>query len=340
MRFFDELGRRTEERWRAEGYREDALPDVALRVFDDLPPCRHLGLDDIVTGVLHATRLEPSAYGALEQRILIPYHGRRFYLEVIFWVDEIAFPHHHSFSGAFHVLSGPRLHATYRFEEQRRVTSGFRLGRLELAACELLATGDARPIHAGSRLIHALSHLERPSLSVVIATAHPVGEPQLDYEPPFVAFCKRHTDRALAAQLQSLALLHAIDPARHAAAVAREVARADLHSTFELLRHAAERDETLLEAALGAARAAHGVAVDRLAAVLGHQRHRRALARRHAALQGADDRLLQALLLHVPSRAARDAIVRSGHADPASLLARLDAADRDRWSAADGWPTS
>ena len=59
---------------------------------------------------------------------------------------------------------------------------------MQFAECELLHAGDTRTIHAGSNFIHALFHLDRPSISIVLRTRveADVG-PQYDYMPPFIA---------------------------------------------------------------------------------------------------------------------------------------------------------
>jgi hypothetical protein len=313
---FSDLAGLTEERWRREGYREAALPDVALRVFDELSPHRHLPVDELVGALLAVPRLPPQSYGSVDQRIVIPHHGRRFYLEVIFWVDEVAFPHHHSFSGAFHVLSGLRLHTRHRFEEERPVTAAFRLGRLSLEAAELLETGASRAIHAGDGFIHSLSHIDRPSVSLVIATDDPAGEPQLNYKPPHVAHAARHGDHVLAAQLRALELLADVDPARHVETLRREVARADLHSSFELLRHGFAAVDAVAFADLVAATGAP----HELAAVFAEERRRLWFLQRRGETS-RDARLLQALLLHVPSRRAILDLLRRRTPDPASWLA-------------------
>lgn len=310
-RLFAEIERLTEERWRRRDYREEALPDVALEVFGQLTPHRHLGLEELVAHVTRADRFPAQSYGRIDERLLIPMHGRRFYLEVIFWVDEMAAPHHHSFTGAFHVLSGLRLHTTYRFEETRRVNARFRLGNLCLDRAEVLETGASRPIHAGAGFVHALSHIDRPSLSLVIAANDAAGEPQLNYRAPHVAAAARHGDPVLAAQLRMLDLVHDVDAGAYPAVLGRAVAAADVHSAFELLAHGYERlrERGRFDDLLGGARRVHGDVVDLFSRVFDEENRRRWFRVRRDLVTEREQRFFLAVLLHVPERAAIDALL-------------------------------
>src|SRR5262249_49930783 len=63
------------------------------------------------------------------------------------------------------------------------------LGDVRLKRVELLTRGAIRPILSGNRFIHALFHLDRPSVTIVVRThTDRLEDPQFSYMKPNVAF--------------------------------------------------------------------------------------------------------------------------------------------------------
>jgi predicted metal-dependent enzyme (double-stranded beta helix superfamily) len=311
VELFHEMGNLVEERWRARGHDERAFPDVAARVLEELQPHRHVGVDAILEHFCGARTLEPQTRDRLAHRLFVLHQGRRFHISALFWIDEIAAPHDHGFWGAFQVLDGARLHYVYRFEERLRESGRFQLGDLRLQATELLARGDVRQVAAGPGFVHALCHVDRPGVSIVVET--PAGEaPTMDYHPPHVACAQSDDDPVLLAHLKVLDTLRLVDGDRYRRAACELLAGATLHTTFRVLEHAEERAGGDARAALlAAARARHGGAAELFATTLAEARRRMDTRIRRRLVRDPDHRFLLALLLYSPDRRAVDAMVRA-----------------------------
>jgi hypothetical protein len=204
------------------------------------------------------------------------------------------------------------VHARYAFAARERINLHFLLGDLELADCELLAAGDTRPIHAGSALIHALFHLERPSISVVVRTRGEADAgPQYDYLPPHVALDTFEKNPIDAQRDQLLPVLLASDRELFDRIVDRSLAEADLPTVFRVLRFVYERvmirpfdlDAEYLARRADRARERFGPRVDALLASIAASTRIRDLAARRAEVTDPDLRFFLALLLNLPTRA-------------------------------------
>jgi hypothetical protein len=191
MDFFRDLGLTILDRWQRADFDGRAFPDIAVAALRERPPSDHVAPMDVVRWVHEAPRLVPQA--DIETRFGQPpitvFASERFYIDVLFWVDGTTTIHQHRFSGAFHVMEGSSLQSTYRFATERRYSQYLLAGKLELLDVELLTRGDVRAIHAGSELVHALFHLDRPSVSVVVRTrADDFAGPQYTYSRAGLAF--------------------------------------------------------------------------------------------------------------------------------------------------------
>lgn len=187
MKVFEELGNRVEELWRAEEYDEELLPSIAKAALEeaDLPsktdPWQILEWTLAERG-LPTQRDLPSSFG---QPAITLYISARFHIDVYFWFDGTTSIHRHGFCGAFQVLHGSSIHSWYEFETSKRLNRFTEVGEMKLKLCELLNVGDIQEIWSGSRYIHSLFHLNRPSATIVIRTYRsPLHPPQLNYHKP------------------------------------------------------------------------------------------------------------------------------------------------------------
>jgi hypothetical protein len=281
-----------------------------------------LGILEYLTSRRRLVPQEPLGFG--EPPITV-YRGRDFYISALYWLDGTTSIHQHGFSGAFRVLVGSSIHAEYAFARQEAVNSRLLVGDLGFAGAELLRPGDVRPIRAGDAFIHALFHLERPSVTIVIRTdADDVGTPQFRYYRPGLAFDPFYEDETLDRQLLGLSTLHAIDP-DGALRVARDMISAtDLFGGLLVTKRwftldKGERVEALIDHAVRC----HGPAAEILRPAFDEQRRLYYLIARRRFLHDAGHRLFLALLLNLPDRASVDAILRQRFPDrdPAEMLA-------------------
>lgn len=327
--FFRELGARVDEAYRAAGYDEARFPEIAEAALAALPPADHLGEDDVLQWLFTARELPAQLDLDLPfgQPAVQVFTTSRFYVEVLHWLDGTTTIHQHAFNGAFHVLAGSSVHATYRFAEERRYGAHLSRGRLDRDRVELLRRGDARRIVDGGAFIHSLFHLDRPSVSVVVRTHHVPSGPQLTYERSGLAHDPFHRPAHLARQIQGLATLVALDRPTRFALLERAYAEADPFSFARLALAAADLDgdEDRLRRGLEAARARHGDLVDTVAAVLAERRRQRLLVALRAKLRSADHRFFLALMLHFDE------------ARPILDLVRARSPDRDPEETVLGW---
>lgn len=82
------------------------------------------------------------------------------------------------------------------------------MGRTNFLNSELLRRGDVRTIHSGGRLIHALFHLDRPSVSLVVRTFNlDKGQPQYYYSRPYLALHDQNLSGTITIQIRMLKAL-------------------------------------------------------------------------------------------------------------------------------------
>ncbi len=304
-RIFDELGAGIEAAWRGADYDDRALPAIAARALREAGLPDRVTKQDVLRWLLASDAIpqqEDIAATFAEPPVTV-YHGRRFQVQVLFWLDGSTSVHAHGFVGAFQLLDGPTFQCRYAFTPRRRVSARFALGDVTLVAAEILERGQV--VEIDQELIHATFHLEAPSATVVVRS---YGEPHptFTYAEPSVAVHPFYEEPLLARWLQALTLLiRSADPDYQRCAV-ELLRRSDLHTTFRVLEHAYRKLDDLERAAplLLAARQRHGAAADELIASLDDQRRRQKLFSLRGVARDPDTRLFLAMLMSLPSRDA------------------------------------
>lgn len=235
------------------------------------------------------------------------YNSGYFHIQVLYWVDATTALHQHAFAGAFGVLAGSSVHSQYHFELQRELSREFRLGDVSFISSELLRQGDVRPICAGSSFIHALFHLDRPSLSVVVRTHwERVGEIQYSYLKPHIAYDPFDTDKIVKTRLQLLGSLR-ITRSGHFWKCADLILKRGnplegfqvISNAYQLAKdHAAEWQELLDHATK-----MYGTdEVERMIVSIDEETRSRKLEKLRSKVHDVDHRFFLALLLNVPNR--------------------------------------
>ena len=105
---------------------------------------------------------------------------------------------------------------SYAFKQEESPANGHLLaGHLAMAGPEILRRGDCRPIKSGSEFIHALFHLERPSMTLVVRNrSSGLSVPQYDYRLPGLGYDRQFVDDRLAMRLRGLRALRLLDAPR------------------------------------------------------------------------------------------------------------------------------
>jgi hypothetical protein len=313
MRIFHELGRSIEDAWQAIDYDERALPELAATALARGRLHREVSGEDVLRWLLMTAEIPPQddIDASFGDPPITVYSGRRFYIQVILWLQGSTAVHRHGFSGAFMVLDGSSLHSTYAFTRRRRVSSRLLVGDVELRDVELLSRGAVVPIT--NDLTHSLFHLDVPSATIVVRTYHEdEASPQYNYMPPSVAtdpfYREAHTTRLL----QGLTFAQRGGHLNYEALAAEVVGRCDLHTAFRVMEQAYDLLGSAARAA-PIARAAvkrHGAIVGDLIAALDEDLRRRAIARLRARTEASDLRYFLALVQNLPDRDAIDAMIR------------------------------
>jgi DNA-binding transcriptional ArsR family regulator len=307
---FSDLGARVDQEWERASFDELALPRIAADALLAARIPEQVSGDDVLGWLLRAPSLPPQTdiVASFGQPPVTVYRGRRFHVQVLYWLNGSTTIHRHGFCGAFQVLEGGSLHSRWRFSPAQRVSSHMALGQTELLSCEILQRGDVVPITPD--LTHGLYHLEAPSATIVVRSDGEIEHgPQYEYHPPSVAIDPFFVDPLVERWLQALRLLRASGHTEYRALAADLVARSDPYTVFRVLDQT-QREDTdfaLLEALTAAARPRLGAVADDLARAVREGVRRRAIHRLRRADRDPDRRFFLALLQNLPDR---DAIYR------------------------------
>jgi hypothetical protein len=339
LKFFQDLGLTLRERWRRANFDSRAFPDLAATALTERPPSANVDPMDVVRWVHETDALVPQAdiHHKFGQPPITVFRCEEFHIDVLFWVDGTTTRHQHGFSGAFHVMDGASLESRYSFTAERRYSERLMRGRLELSGAALHGKGDVESIHAGTGFVHALFHLDRPSVSVVIRTfGDELAGPQYNYLTGGIAIDPFATSESLARKIHTLDLLREIGSAE-LEPLARATIRADdAFTACKLLLHLGPRmtphDRYL--AFLDSIRPAHDDLIDALALHATEDRRVRHISTHRRRVTKAEHRFFLALLMNLPSRGPILEMVRSAFPDHPPVdtvlrwvdeLAKLDA---------------
>jgi hypothetical protein len=307
MEFFCQLGLRILDRWRRADLDQKAFPDIAANALVETPPSAHVDPLDVVRWVHADPLLVPQAMLTKDfgQPPITVFQGEGFYIDVLFWVDATTQIHQHGFSGAFHLMQGSSLQSAYRFTPRKRYSERLLLGDLALERIEVLGRGDVRPIFAGAGLVHALFHLDRPSVSVVVRTrSDAFAGPQYSYSRAGLAWDPFYAPESMTRKVQTVELLHKIAHPEIEEIARASIVRADAFVAFRLLETIARLfdDPQRFSAFVARVDLRHeGLAQAALALAEDARRERYLIARRRLAKQ-ASHRFLLALLLNLAQR--------------------------------------
>ena len=304
---FEELGQAVGAQWKRHNYDEKAFPAIATELLTDARLHERVDPVDIIRWI--TTNEIPPAQGdsgTFGEPPIVVYRGRRFYIEVLYWLDGTTLIHQHGFSGAFGVLAGESIETSYSLRVERRINSRMLLCDIAPERVELLRTGAVHDIVAGEAGAHALFHLARPSVSVVVRTISEIeAQPQYLYLKPFVAVDPFAQDPIIDRRVRSLQVLLATEDRRFDDVAAAAINNADLELAFYILQrvHASEgRSDRYARLAAHAA-SHHGDVIERFTAVHAEQARERSIIAMRATIHDPDHRFFLALLLNVPVRA-------------------------------------
>lgn len=238
----DDLGERVSQAWRRVNYEGTALASVAEEALLAAPLGAELDLASLSEWVVRGDELPfqqsfRSTFG--EPPVTLFWHPG-FYIEALFWASSTPSIHNHAFTGAFTVLHGSSLQTTYRFQPFWRISEAMSLGTLAVERTELLLKGRVQQVLPRDQLIHAVFHLDSPSVSLVVRShSERNREGRFAYLPPSVAYDPTLEDQARTRRVQLLRLLAKVGSVQYAPLARAAIADGDLLTAFEVLHDAA-----------------------------------------------------------------------------------------------------
>jgi hypothetical protein len=245
--YFEDLGAAVDRHWQERGRRPGDLSEAAVAALGEHPPGLHVGASAVLRYAVGAHDL-PTSQSSLSdpfgQPPLVLYSAADFFIQVLTWFEGTTDVHQHGFDGAFAVAEGASLHVPYRFARHGTEADGHLVsGQLiETGPPEVLVPGDVRPIAAGFGFVHALFHLERPTVTIVVRNGSSgLAFPQYSYLRSGLGFDKQWSDRVVGKRLQALAAVYRLDRTAAEADTAALVSEAPPWVGFLALRQAVAR---------------------------------------------------------------------------------------------------
>jgi hypothetical protein len=313
--YFSFLGQTVSETWSRFGRGSASLVDAAEQALTavDVPE----GLDALAflswaagAGQLPRQSAPNDVFG---QPPLILHWEDDFFVQALTWMDGTTAIHQHGFAGAFRVLQGSSLHVEHTFSAGERFSDDRLLvGELSMRRAEVLRPGDTRRIEPGDGFIHALFHLEQPTVTCVVRnTSCGLPNPQYSYRPPGLAWDGLWDDRTWSKRLQSLDTVNRLDPRAGRATALDLVTRLPLWEAFSLVDHWAlghSWDATTADLAARLAAREQSLGEVLAPALEQDSRVRRILFRR-GMLKARHQRVLLALLANLADEASITAVL-------------------------------
>ena len=331
QRYANELALLVESDWHQNNLAEAAFPKIAAAALERMPFHAELDAKALFEyGLLYEQKAHQTNPGySFGDPPLTLCRREHFEVGVLFWLDGTTSIHQHSFSGAFQVLQGTSLHSTYQFSLREEINERLLLGALECVQTELLRKRDIREIAAGSRFIHSLFHLDRPSITLIVRTHSESSHgPQYSYRRPGVALDPFHQSPEKTLRTRLVKSLLSIPDENLLSMVKAVFQKASLEPNLRLLLEIAgllrERKlkvEGLLEIAIGGRGDLRPLVKELFEDELRVQN----ITSRRKDIVNEEHRFFLALLLNLPNREAIFTTIadyQSGQSDPAQTLVR------------------
>jgi len=319
MEVFQSLGAKVESLWRADNYNEEVFPSLAAEALKSADMPSKVSVWEIVEWTLKQNELprQKDPAGRFGDPPITIFVAPRFYIDAYIWLNGTTAIHQHGFCGAFQVLLGSSIHSWYEFEPREKISSMLELGHMRLKLCELLKVGDVQPIRAGRQYIHALFHLDQPSVSLVIRTdKSPLYLPQFSYHRPTIAVDPFYEHETTSRKMQTIGALFQIKHPDADRMISELLSESDFHTSYLIMQtvndwvgsdkighlFGIEDSNDQLGRFLDIVRSRHGDKADEIAAALRDATLSAELIRRRAVVSDPEQRFFLAILLNVEGR--------------------------------------
>ncbi len=319
MELFNKLGAEIEALWREKNYDETVFSEIAAQKLKEAALPDKISAWDVIAWTLNETNLpaQKDLHASFGDPPITIYVSPRFFIDVYFWLEGTTSLHQHGFCGAFQVLLGSSLHSWYEFERQESINTYTEIGVINLKECNLLNVGDVQEIRAGKQYIHALFHLEQPSVTIVVRTdKSPMYLPQYNYYKPFLAVDPFFEEPNTTKKMQAIiALIRSKHPETDRF-IGDWLRTADFQTSFTILSNVRNffasnqleqmfnlgTSENRFDALLEIVRERHGERADIFPKVFSHQSKTEEIVRRRAVITEPEHRFFLALLMNVEGK--------------------------------------
>lgn len=308
LAYFAELGDLVDQLWSAKGRHTDQLADVATAALQEVVVPEELTPSWVLGTLTDGTALptQRSSSDQFGQPPAIMYRHEELEVQALTWMQGSTAIHQHGFDGAFRVLAGSSLHVEHTFDRSDEVSDGHLVvGELAPGKPEILRPGDVRPIVSGTGFIHALFHLERPSVTIVVrngTTAHSL--PQYSYRLPGIGVDNFHVDDGLVLRFRGLHSLHQIDKDGAIRVALEIVGTQDIWTAFKMCDYWAYNcgEGPPLEALIEVLSRRVGPMAELLHPMYAEEMRRGRLLARRGMMREQRHRLFLALIVNLPDR--------------------------------------
>ncbi|MBI3653577.1 MAG: hypothetical protein HY231_21310 [Acidobacteria bacterium] len=305
LKAFADLGNTVNRLWAERHYDEAVFAEIARNALTESRVLENVEPSEIIHWLSSSAEVPPQELRNFGQPPINLYLSERFLIEALFWLDATTAIHQHAFAGAFGVLAGSSVHSEYHFQQEEAVSKQLKLGAVKFRSAELLQRGDIRAIAPGEQFIHALFHLDRPSLTIVIRTKFQAHlEPQYAYLKPWLAIDPFYQPTLALTQIRLLEALKQTDLQRFWQTAETLIESCDLWMAYKILAmvqrkfQASEPWHQLLKRA----HKRHGERLNWLLPCLQEQSREIQIIARREIVHEADYRFFLALLLNVPDK--------------------------------------
>ncbi|SFN96863.1 hypothetical protein [Xenorhabdus japonica] len=212
LKVIENLAGKIEARWRMDDYSCYSFADIAKSEMQKVDLISLFSFKEI-NSLLNLNSLKKiqiaSEFSELHMKL---FDNGKFYIELLNWWDKDTSIHDHGFSGVLLQLEGSALNTIYSFDEENEVSHNLSMGNIKLTEAYISKKGDCRIIPFGRTEKHAVWHLEKPTISLIVRT-HPITElsPQLNYFPPYIRINHSAINIAFNKKIKYFNLLSMID---------------------------------------------------------------------------------------------------------------------------------
>lgn len=240
--YFSKLGRLVLEEWEQSHFSLELFPEITKAILERETPYRQFDLFAFQEEfLLNSQQPSQSTHGFGQPEIIV-FDDPRFYIQLLFWMDGTTDIHQHAFSGAFHVLVGSSIHASYQYSESESTSPELRIGDIHMERIEVLETGRSLSINSGSKCIHSLFHLDTPSVTLVIRTHHDLQSgTQFNYLPPHIALAPEASSPLTLRRQQLLDVVFVSTPEKFLGVLIKMIKTLKLEEAFAILQSTQEQ---------------------------------------------------------------------------------------------------